>query len=75
MREDRGDSTFRLLKKSISKPNTSRKTIKTKENGEPVCPKCGSRMRLIKPQRNDHWKAFWGCSKYKVSGCKGAIDA
>ncbi len=75
MLEARGDSTFKLLKKSISKPNTIHRTIKVKVGGAPGCPKCGSRMRLIKPKRNDHWKAFWGCSKYNVTGCKGAIDA
>lgn len=75
MLEARGDSTFRLLGKNISKPSTIRRAVRTRERGAPVCPKCGSGMHLIKPKRSDHWKAFWGCSKYKVTGCKGAIDA
>jgi ssDNA-binding Zn-finger/Zn-ribbon topoisomerase 1 len=73
MLETRGDSTFRLLKKGISKPVTIRKAVRTKEGSAPVCPKCGSEMRLVKPQGSDHWKAFWGCSKYRVTGCKGSI--
>ena len=74
MLESRSDSTFRLLKKESSKPKVNHKTIKTKEASSPSCPKCGNSMRLIKPKRGDRWKAFWGCSKYKATGCKGSID-
>jgi len=75
MLETRSDSTFRLLKKNISKHRGTRKTIKSMNNTAPICPICGSSMRLIKPKRGDRWKAFWGCSKYKTTGCKGRIDA
>lgn len=74
MLEVRGDSTFRLLNKRISRPSKIHKTVKSKKGGAPVCPKCGSRMRLIKPKRGDNWKAFWGCSKYKITGCSGTIN-
>lgn len=36
------------------------------------CPKCGSPMKLVRPRPVDKWKAFWGCSLYPVSGCKGS---
>jgi ssDNA-binding Zn-finger/Zn-ribbon topoisomerase 1 len=75
MLETRADSTFRLLKKDSSKPKSNRKTIKSKEVvTNPSCPKCGNPMRLIKPRKGDKWKAFWGCSKYKVTGCNGSRD-
>lgn len=74
MLESRSDSTFRLLIKESSKYKSNRKTIKSKEGASPICPKCGYPMRIIKPHRGDKWKAFWGCSKYRVTGCKGSID-
>ena len=75
MLETRADSTFRLLKNDSSKPKSNRKTIRSKEFGtNPSCPKCGNPMRLIKPRRGDKWKAFWGCSKYKATGCNGSIN-
>ncbi|WP_243294165.1 HNH endonuclease [Geothrix mesophila] len=40
---------------------------------DPVCPKCGSLMRVIKPHSNDRWKAFWGCTQYSITGCKGSL--
>lgn len=72
MLESRSDSIFRLLKKDSSKSRPNRKTIKSKTATSPSCPNCGSPMQLIKPQRGDKWKAFWGCSKYKSTGCKGS---
>ncbi len=39
---------------------------------KPVCPKCGAAMRLIRPKPNDAWKTFWGCTQFKVNGCKGS---
>lgn len=38
----------------------------------PACPKCGSPMKLKHPRQNDRWKAFWGCTQYPVTGCKGS---
>jgi HNH endonuclease len=39
----------------------------------PLCPKCGSSMRLKQPwQSSQKWKPFWGCSQYNVSGCNGS---
>jgi ssDNA-binding Zn-finger/Zn-ribbon topoisomerase 1 len=43
------------------------------EGGRPICPLCGARMRRVKPRPNDRWKAFWGCSQYSITGCKGAV--
>lgn len=75
MLEARADSTFRLLKKDSSKPKSNRITIRAKEIvTNPSCPKCDNPMRLIKPRRGDKWKAFWGCSKYKATGCNGSRD-
>ena len=38
----------------------------------PSCPMCGSPMILIRPRPGVKWKAFWGCTQYPVSGCKGS---
>lgn len=40
---------------------------------KPVCPKCGSPMRLIEPPRGKRWKPFWGCTQFRVTGCKGSM--
>jgi len=37
----------------------------------PSCRICGSPMKLVKPRSTDNWKPFWGCTKYRVTGCKG----
>lgn len=52
-----------------------RKNFKQKlkqHESKPVCPKCGFSMRLISPRTGDHWSSFWGCTQYKVTGCKGS---
>lgn len=38
----------------------------------PLCPKCGSAMQLKIPRKTDSWKAFWGCTHYSTTGCKGS---
>ncbi len=38
----------------------------------PSCPKCGSSMKVVRPRPTDKWKAFWGCTQYSVTGCKGS---
>lgn len=38
----------------------------------PSCPKCGSPMKVVLPRPTDKWKAFWGCTQYSVSGCRGS---
>jgi len=38
----------------------------------PLCPKCGSPMKLVRPRPSDKWKTFWGCTQYSVTGCKGS---
>jgi len=38
----------------------------------PTCGKCGAAMKLVTPRPSDKWKAFWGCTQYSVSGCKGS---
>ena len=45
---------------------------KAADTSKPVCPKCGSPMRLIEPKRGDRWKPFWGCTQFRVTGCKGS---
>jgi ssDNA-binding Zn-finger/Zn-ribbon topoisomerase 1 len=74
MLEERSDSTFRLLKAVKSKLRKRPSTIASKKTSTPKCPKCGSDMRLIKPKPGQHWRAFWGCTKYPISGCSGSID-
>ena len=77
MLENRKDSAFKSFVLSPERVKT--KTIKTRKVSStsaerPVCPKCGSPMRLIKPRSGQKWKAFWGCSKYRITGCHGSID-
>ena len=56
--------------KSTNKRRTYKeKIVEMKES--PSCPKCKSAMRLIKPRPSDHWSPFWGCTQYRVTGCKG----
>lgn len=74
MLERRTDSTFRLLKNSKSIPRKKQNTIASKTSN-PKCPKCGSSMRLIKARKGQCWKTFWGCTKYRITGCKGSMDA
>lgn len=38
----------------------------------PSCPKCGSPMKLVRPRPSHKWKTFWGCTQYRVTGCKGS---
>jgi hypothetical protein len=40
----------------------------------PTCPKCGAPMSLITPRSNDTWEPFWGCTMYRVAGCKGSVN-
>jgi DNA-directed RNA polymerase subunit RPC12/RpoP len=35
------------------------------------CPRCGNPMRLVKPRPGQRWEAFWGCSQYRITGCRG----
>jgi ssDNA-binding Zn-finger/Zn-ribbon topoisomerase 1 len=63
----------KTYKTKISKKNNKKRTIKTiNQNDKPLCPECGSPMRLIKPKKGQRWKAFWGCTKYWTNGCKGS---
>ena len=60
---------------SGNKKKKRSKTIRSKEEEVPSCPKCGSAMRLIKPRPGQNWKTFWGCTKYNSTGCRGSINA
>lgn len=75
MLETRADAAFRMLKRASLKAKADHKTIKTVVDTIPKCPKCGSPMRFIKPKQGAQWDAFWGCSKYKTTGCNGAQKA
>jgi ssDNA-binding Zn-finger/Zn-ribbon topoisomerase 1 len=55
----------------IAKRKRHREKVET-SNSAPTCPKCGSPMKLIRPRPVDRWSAFWGCTQYAVSGCKGS---
>jgi hypothetical protein len=48
-----------------------KQTIKTVQiEVRPLCPICGSPMKLIIPRTGQRWKKFWGCTKYRSEGCK-----
>jgi len=68
MLEEREETTFKLIEKG--KIIRRSETIKTTKSTKPVCPNCGSPMKLVRPRRGQQWKAFWGCSKYPL--CKGS---
>lgn len=77
MLEARSESTFQLIhaerKQSKKGSRSNRKSIKDLENTEsPICPDCGAPMRLIKPRKGLRWKPFYGCSQYKITGCRGS---
>ncbi len=77
MLENRKESAFKSFasnpeKAKAKKPKTLRaNAVRT---DQPVCPKCGSPMHLKKPRPGQKWAAFWGCSKYRITGCRGSID-
>ena len=60
--------------KKVKKKRKTRKKAESLANVRPICPKCGSPMKLVKPRPHDSWKAFWGCSKYRITGCKGSMN-
>lgn len=39
----------------------------------PRCPRCGAEMVLIDPlvEGRTDFEAFWGCSEYSDTGCRG----
>ena len=39
---------------------------------KPNCPKCGAPMRLVSPKPGDKWQSFWGCTQFRLTGCRGA---
>jgi len=48
---------------------------KTDDQG-PICPKCSSKMTYYAAKDKDgkHYGAFWGCSQWKATGCKGSVQ-
>jgi hypothetical protein len=75
MLETRSHSVFRSLTKVKKNAKKRKKSKRTKKSISPSCPKCGHQMRLIKPKPGQHWKAFWGCTMYRQTGCKGSRKA
>jgi ssDNA-binding Zn-finger/Zn-ribbon topoisomerase 1 len=77
MLASRTDSAFRSLKAGSSSATGGRKkTIKNvRRTKERLCPQCGSPMKLVTPRSGQHWKAFWGCTKFRVTGCRGSYSA
>lgn len=45
------------------------------KNSTPTCPECGAEMRLVEPTAGKTWPAFWSCSNYRSTGCKGKRQA
>ena len=58
---------------STAKRTGRKRQIETKKSS-PLCPKCGAPTKLIKPRRNERWEAFWGCTMYPVTRCKGSVN-
>ena len=56
----------------ITKKRKEYKERLEQDSSRPICPKCGAAMRIIRPRPTDTWKPFWGCTQYKVTGCKGS---
>ncbi len=38
----------------------------------PACPRCG--FHTVKLPNKKDGSMFWGCSQYRVSGCRGSVD-
>lgn len=57
---------------AVSAKRKQHKEKVEKTEAAPLCPKCGSPMRVVRPRSTDKWKAFWGCSQYPITGCKGS---
>lgn len=75
MLEARSDSVFYVLKKTMSEPMAKKRTISSKHSTNPKCPLCGSAMRFIEPKDGQRWKEFWGCNRFRTTGCKGSRRA
>lgn len=70
---DRTDSPWGTWKGSaVAKKRRDHRERVDIEKGKPVCPRCGSEMYLVRPRRGNHWKAFWGCTQFKMTGCRGS---
>ena len=54
-----------------AKRKQHKKRVETTKSA-PCCPRCGSPMRVVRPRPMDKWNAFWGCTKYPITGCKGS---
>lgn len=78
MLSSRTGNVFSALS-AARKTKTTKKKAKTIKNiqaeDKPLCPECGSPMRLITPKPGQRWKKFWGCTKYRSEGCKGSRRA
>jgi hypothetical protein len=59
--------------RAASETREAFKEMLKSESSKPACPICGAPMRRIRPRRDDQWKEFWGCTQFKVTGCKGSI--
>lgn len=69
---DRKASKWGEWKAARIAPRPGPVASKTAAAGDrPACPLCGSRMYLVRPRLQDQWKAFWGCTQYRTSGCRG----
>ena len=74
MLENRKDSAFRSFASNPTKMKEQQKRVRKTSSeslSAPACPKCGSPMRLVKPRPGQKWKEFRGCSKYRITGCRG----
>ncbi len=70
---EKRNSTWGTWKSSsiTEKRKQHKEKVKTMKSA-PICPKCKSPMKLIRPGYKDKWKTFWGCTQYIVTGCKGS---
>lgn len=59
-----------IRKTSFHPHKRNKKKAKKNNTSRPLCPICGSKMNLKKPQSGQSWSSFWGCTKYPR--CKGS---
>jgi len=59
------------------KANLQNRLDKWEEGLGPKCPKCGAPMRLREPKKQQTWKPFYGCLRWKPGdkGCNGTAPA
>lgn len=73
MLSERTNATWGIWSsEAVAKKRKAHKAQVELKKSAPSCPKCGANMKLMRPRPADSWNAFWGCTQYSATGCKGS---